>query len=300
MEALAYIRQHEKDFYRVEKDYHSGISQHFSHNDAQIQEYCGTRCYNSFNSANYVRFLKSIGEIHSNSELEARTTQGLINAPMALRLCAVKYILSVNDEAPYIAQGMTHVRSFNNIKVLKIDNALPLGVTYDQYITEAQFAKLNKTQKQRSLLQAIVVPDTWSEKLSPSMVNHAIADTSSITAQDSIKQWVQRLRQDTLAITAFKHNHIVGHITLPKPKILFFSIPCDKGWTMQVNGQKVPIQRVFRGLMGVELPAGAHQIALQFEAPYQRVGMFISLICLCLFLALIVRESVFGPKRLQT
>lgn len=300
MEALDYIRQREKDFYRVEKDYHSGISQHFSHNDAQVQEYCGTRCYNSFNSANYVRFLKSIGEIHSDSELEARSTIGLINAPMALRLCAVKYILSVNDEAQYITQGMNLVHSFNGIKVLKIDNALPLGVTYDQYITETQFTKLNKTQKQRSLLQAIVVPDAWSEKLSPSLSNHVIADTTSITAQDTIKQWVQRLKQDTLAITAFNQNHIVGHITLPKPEILFLPIPCDKGWTMQVNGQKVPIQRVFNGLMGVELPAGAHQIVLQFRAPYQCVGIIISIISLCLFLAMIVWKSIFGPKRLQT
>lgn len=299
MEALAYIRQREKDFYRVEKDYHSGISQHFSHNDAQVQEYCGTRCYNSFNSANYVRFLRSIGEIKSNNEIEARCTNGLINAPMALRLCAVKYILSVQDEAAYAAQDMLPLQSLNNVRVLKVNNALPLGVTYEQYMTETQFAKLDKTQKQRSLLQAVVVPDAWATGLSPSVVNYVMADTTSITAQDTVKQWVQRLQQDTLAISAFHHNRIEGTITLAKPKILFLAIPCDKGWTMQVNGQKVPIQKVFNGLMGVELPAGAHQIVLQFKAPYQRVGVIISLISLCLFLAMIVWKSVFGPKRLQ-
>ena len=295
-DALAYISQREKGFYRVEKDYHSGISQHFSHNDAQVQEYCGTRCYNSFNSANYVRFLKSIGEINSDSELESRATQGLINAPVALRLCTVKYILSNHDEAQYIAQDMTLVHSSNGIKVLKINNTLPLGITYDQYITETQFKKLNKAQKKRALLQAIVVPDAWSENLSPAIANQVIFDTTSTTAQDAIKQWVQQLKQDTLAITTFHHNHIVGHITLPKPKILFLSIPCDKGWTMRIDGKKTPIQRAFNGLMGVQLSAGVHQIEVQFKAPYQRIGMLISIISLWLFMAMITwthsRKSV--------
>ena len=295
MEALAYIRQREKDFYRVEKDYHSGISQHFSNNDAQVQEYCGTRCYNSFNSANYVRFLRSIGEIKSNSELEARCTNGLINSPIGLRLCTVKYILSTQDESAYAAQDMQLIQSFNNVKVLKVNNALPLGVTYEQYVTETQFARLDIKQKQRALLQAVVVPDAWSEKLPLAIANKVLSNTTGITAQDTIEQWVQQLRQDTLSISASDHNRIIGHIALSKPKILFLSIPCDKGWTMQVNGQKVPIQRVFNGLMGVDLPAGAHQIELQFRAPYQRIGIIISIISLCLFLSMIIQKSVFRP-----
>ncbi|HAK78029.1 MAG TPA: hypothetical protein DCM71_14240 [Runella sp.] len=286
-DALAYIRKHEKDFYRVEKDYHSGISHHFSYNDAQVQEYRGTRCYNSFNSANYVRFLKSIGEITSDSELETRTTNGLINSPMGLRLCAVKYILSTHNEAAYIAQGMTLVNSINDVRVLKMNNTLPLGVTYDHYITETRFAKLNKIQKQRSLLQTIVVPDTWSKYQPSSIPNQVISDTTHIIEQDTVAQWVRQLTQDTLAITAFNHNHIVGHITLTKPKILFLSIPYDKGWTMQINGKATPIQKVFNGLMGVQLSAGTHQIDVQFKAPYQRIGIVVSIISLCLLMTMI-------------
>lgn len=57
---------------------------------------------------------------------------------------------------------------------------------------------------------------------------------------------------------------------------LFLSLPYDEGYTARINGQKVPILRVFDCWMAVPLSQGENQIELRYRPPGLTAGLLLS------------------------
>jgi uncharacterized membrane protein YfhO len=83
-------------------------------------------------------------------------------------------------------------------------------------------------------------------------------------------------------MTYFSQNKIQGNITLQKDKLLFFTIPFDKGWKVVDNGVPLTMQQVNIGFSGVLLSAGNHDLELRFDPFTFRMGLIISIISLLL------------------
>jgi uncharacterized membrane protein YfhO len=132
-----------------------------------------------------------------------------------------------------------------------------------------------------ALLKAAVVEDADTAKyaalssFSPTDLpeNYLLTDLAADT--DSLKQ-------EALQITYFSQNKIQGNITLSKDKLLFFTIPFDKGWKIFDNGAPLTMQQVNIGFSGVLLSAGIHHIVLQYESAAFRIGIIVSIISLLL------------------
>jgi len=119
------------------------------------------------------------------------------------------------------------------------------------------------------------------EKISP-------ADTSVIVPPqkfnfDLYENFVSKLKEDTFKISEFKHSRISGSIELNKTKMLFFTIPYDEGWTAVINGEKTELERVNTGFTGIVLPAGKHQIILEYHPPFSQAAQAVSYISALLF-----------------
>ena len=62
-----------------------------------------------------------------------------------------------------------------------------------------------------------------------------------------------------------------------KNKLLYTSIPFDKGWTIKVDGKKVDGIKIFDTLIGIELEEGTHTIEFKYIPRGLYIGTFISL-----------------------
>ena len=93
VDAVNYIKQIDKSFYRIDKSYSSTPAIHGSLNDALVHNYYGTSSYNSFNQKNYINYFKTMGVISKVSESESRWAPGLINRFILESLNDVKYVL---------------------------------------------------------------------------------------------------------------------------------------------------------------------------------------------------------------
>ena len=82
----------------------------------------------------------------------------------------------------------------------------------------------------------------------------------------------------------FSQNKIEGSITLEKNKMLFLSIPYDKGWEALDNGKEIELKLINYGLTGMILVKGSHDIVLQYSPPYYVFGKAISLISIIIFI----------------
>jgi uncharacterized membrane protein YfhO len=70
--------------------------------------------------------------------------------------------------------------------------------------------------------------------------------------------------------------------------VVFFSIPCDAGWSAKVDGRPADIEKVNTGFLGLMLPAGKHSIVFRYFPPGLREGILVSGVALLLLLTYVV------------
>ncbi len=111
---------------------------------------------------------------------------------------------------------------------------------------------------------------------------------------------IDRLARDYLpagtAITLaqFGFNAAQVELTAPQPGQAVFNVFYFPGWQATIDGQPAAVQPVTeRGLLAVAIPAGRHNLHLEFaETPLRRAANLVSVLCLLLVGAL----ALTGPK----
>ena len=91
----------------------------------------------------------------------------------------------------------------------------------------------------------------------------------------------------------YDSHGFVSEIELPKPQLIFFSVPYSKGWTAEVNGKKADVERVNEGFMAVRAETGKNTIVFRYRTPYLAAGIIISI---CAAAALAVYVLLFRRK----
>lgn len=79
-------------------------------------------------------------------------------------------------------------------------------------------------------------------------------------------------------------NTVSAHYQANKDTSLFFTIPYDKGWTAQLNGKPVNLQKAQNGFMKIDVPKGKGQATLIFIPCGLKEGCIASLSGISLFL----------------
>jgi len=267
MEAIDYLKNHDKPFYRINKEYASGPAIHTSYNDAKIQGYYGTQSYASFNQKYYIRFLEEAGVIEKGVEFQSRWAPGITSRPFLHFTGSVKYNLTKTSNSQFLKFGYDSITQVGDVKILRNKYFLPLGFTYQRYLLLSDYRKLSDLQKQLVLLRAFVS----EEPVPPSvqkLTKFNLSDTTKTYTWDELSKDVQALKRDTLQTTRFSNNHISGNLELKETKLLFFSVPFDKGWHGTINGKKADLILSNVGFIGLLLEPGKYVVELFYKPPF--------------------------------
>ena len=98
----------------------------------------------------------------------------------------------------------------------------------------------------------------------------------------------EKLKQGQLNVTRFDETHIAGTVTAQEECILYTSIPSDKGWSVTVDGQKIPAESLLSledALLAVPLKAGEHTVTFDYMPPFLIPGALVSSATLLMLLA---------------
>lgn len=285
VDAVSFINGRDRQFYRVNKDFTSNPAIHMSFSDAQIQGYYGTMSYNSFNQKYYIRFLEEMNLIEKGNELQSRWARGLVQWPLLLSWASTKYNLRMHPDS---RMGLPEdsIASFGNVKVYQNKQFLPLGFTYTKYITLSDFQTLPQLNKVLTLFQAAVVEEPVDPLIKENLTPFKISDTTSKYTAVEYTRDVNALKLDTLNMTSFSENKIRGSISVDRTKLLFFSIPNDRGWHATIDRQPVKPILTNIGFIGLIVKPGEHEIELFYKPPYLNLSLYISLISLFAYAAL--------------
>jgi uncharacterized membrane protein YfhO len=296
VDAVRYLHSIDKTFFRVHKDYSSGMAMMYSFNDAKVQDFYGLTSYYSFNQKYFIRFLTEMGLIDASDEWQTRWVKPVLTDDRRLHsFVSLKYQLTKKPDLSWTKLGYDSVARVGDVCILKNRFYLPLGFTYDSYIPYKKFHSLPKDRKLILLQKAFVLDSGIAVKEHFPTVSDI--DTTEKYHVDKYASDIAKRKQDTLAIDLFRENDIKGTITVADRKLLFLSIPYDKGWRATVDGGPVAPILVNIGFMGLPLKKGTHTVELSFTPPYFFQGLLATIAGIVLYILIILTKLSLERRR---
>lgn len=308
--AVNNIKSFDSSFYRIDKSYDSVKSEYgliASDNEALVQDYRGLNSYNSNNQPNYVRFIQAAGifvrypnpnfpppkgaKPEDFKDANLNYINGVGDRYLLQSFLGVKYYLVKEDFKGKLPNYYQYVKTVNDISIYRNNFNLPLGMTFDSFITSKEFSKLGNSLKDLALLSFVVVDNPNEVK---NLINqNTINDLSKITSEKDVSNLIESRRKDAWRIISYKQDNITGEINVDQNKILVLTIPHDKGWTAYVNGHKAKVLKVDNGMIGIKLLPGEHVIELKYFPPGMSTGVIVTIVTiLLLIINIIFRKKI--------
>lgn len=177
----------------------------------------------------------------------------------------------------------------NAIPVEKTDGETVITVTEDSYVYASYGSRMANTvtadiggkRKTFTKCSHVYLLDLgWCK--AGTEIKLTCPDVSDLMIQayklnfDSLNAAYDTLNAQTMTLDEMSDRCVKGHIDMQTAGKLVFSIPCEDGWTLFVDGKETDKERFLNSLIGVTLEAGSHEIELRYETPGLKEGAMIS------------------------
>lgn len=195
--------------------------------------------------------------------------------------------------------GWTYYDTQNGFDIWENQYYIPLGFSYDYYITRTEYEQsVSESLRHLLLLKAVVVEDedagNWE-----GVLQHLNLDGVSYTEAAYYKDCLDR-RAVSCGSFSRDNSGFTAQITTGEERLVFFSVPWESGWSAEVNGQPAEVEKVNVGFMAVRVPAGASTIRFTYSTPGLALGALasgIGVVLLALYLLLAKRFGKAPPAR---
>ncbi|MCR4902901.1 MAG: YfhO family protein [Butyrivibrio sp.] len=169
--------------------------------------------------------------------------------------------------------------SQNGFDIYENSNYIPMGFTFDYYITESEFDTIDKKSADLNLVTAIILSDEDAQKYG-NLMTAVTADfmTSEVTEMDFATECYKRRETACTLFETSTNGFRAITSDLNKESLVFFSVPNSKGFTATVDGVETEIVTADYGLMAIDVPAGVHEIVVTYNPPYLFIGAVITLL----------------------
>ena len=218
----------------------------------------------------------------------------------ALRgLLSVKYLITTPEkQEDFLAaadDGWSYYDTKDGFMLYENENYVPMGFTYDYYITEESYETTVKNTRANLLMRALVLSEEDAEAYGKYLEKLPDAKLDDLWYDTYVSDCADR-RASACSSFRMTNSGFHAEITLKKDDLVFFSVPYDDGFTACVNGKEADIVRVDEGLMAVLAPAGENTIDFVYQADGYPLASKVSLAALAAF-ALYAGYFVWKKKK---
>lgn len=178
--------------------------------------------------------------------------------------------------------GWTLYDQQNGFYIYENQHYIPMGFTYEGYITRSELDELPERNRQLALLKALVVEDAQEGTVAvtlPHLDTGRMVFTQGAYAEDCAARADGAAKSFVTDKKGFSAT-----IDLEVGNLVFFSVPYEEGWSATVNGQPAEIIRSNVGFMAVKCPADM-DVNIRFE--YTTPGLFVGGCISCFTLLLL-------------
>ena len=193
-------------------------------------------------------------------------------------LLSVRYVLDVNEKKEIGQPGWkflntqlkmkadewddntnSFIKKNYQINVWENENYIPIGFTFDNYLTQNDFDTASQDNRDRLLLKGLLLSDKQIKKYG-NYFSHFSLNSYPDYSYDALVEDSAALRKT--AATYLKHDNtgFTSKIYSTKDTLAFYSVPWEEGWTATVNGKPAAIEKVDVGFMAVKIDGGKENI----------------------------------------
>ncbi|MBR5896242.1 MAG: YfhO family protein, partial [Lachnospiraceae bacterium] len=190
-------------------------------------------------------------------------------------------------------KGYSQVGTKNGFNIYENENYIPMGFSFDSYITEEEYAAIDATaqSKDRILPKYLIVSDADSEQVSK-VIPHAELVAYNMPSIKQFGEICAERRATACTDFAASDRGFTATANLETDNYVFFSVPYEEGFTAYVDGAETEIVRAQFGFMAVRVPAGIHAIEFKYIPSGLKRGMWLSLAGLVLLIIILIKNCL--------
>ena len=252
-----------------------------------IAMYWDMSCINCFHSivpASIMEFYESIG-----------ITRDVASRPDPSRyvlraLTSTEFVLVDNNKTDYDLHeiGYIHLGIQNGFGVWKNSNYIPMGFSYDSYMTESEYYDIeDETVREQLLVRTLVVEDEYGEAAGRIYPHYEYDADEELTYEGFTEACAER-RSESCSSFTYNDESFTAEYSAEGDELVFFSVPYDSGWSAEVNGEPAGIIKAGVGFMAVAVEAGDNTISFSYTTPGLYAGMAVTAVSAVAFASYLV------------
>ena len=167
-------------------------------------------------------------------------------------------------------------------------NYIPMGFAYDHYIREEDMPPVDIRDKENSsfgeedsqrlqmiTLKALRLSDEQIEKYGAGMTELSEELREDTSYETYVKDCEARR---SMAAYEFSPDGkgFTSRIDAKRDELVLYTVPWSKGFTASIDGETVPIEKVYGGLCAVYVPQGDHTVRFDYTTPGLKEGAVVS------------------------
>lgn len=246
----------------------------------------GKPSLNAFHSIVPSSVMNYYTKIGGERGVASRPNYGLVGVRA---LTATKYCITGADKPAPSMPSFEFIDTQLGYNIYENKSFVPVGFTYDSFITKGQFASCPKSLRDRLLLKGLLLEDADYEKyghLLPAYEQTGLFE-KVLTDEEYIKD-CELLADEVVTDFVYDSKGFSAKISTAKDNLVFFSVPYDEGFTATVNSVATPVLEVNGGFMAVPVPAGNSVIEFSYHTPGLNIGLIITIISAILLVTYIL------------
>ena len=257
-------------FFRVE-------TESTSTNYEMVWGYPTIHCFVSTVHPSIFTFYRQIGlirTVESTLPTERAGARALLSVQYYLENDLIKPKETIEEKGGLYGYEETGIN--NGYRILENKNYIPMGFTFDHFITESNYNSIaDREARDRLLVRDLILTEEQRVKYSDLMEEdrEILQEKMPDTVFDA--ECAARARSACEQFE-FTNEGFTAQAELKADDLVFFSVPYDEGFTARVDGVKTRIEKVDGGLMAVPVPAGRHSIEFTYYPKGLRAAYVIS------------------------
>ncbi len=266
----------------------------------------GLQTFNSVVTPSIMEFYPFVGvkrDVNSKPETSNYALRGLLSVQYTILPATEKE--NFENDAGFA--GWKFYKEQGPFVVYENENYVPMGFTYDRFVTMETLGRATAEERAPILMHAIGLDENQVEKyghlfqteMTPQPLTGEGEAYQLFNETMNFATYTQDCadRRSTAAYdTTADASGFVSHIKMDRENLVFFAVPYDPGFSAKVNGQPVEILKVSGGLMAVPAPAGDNEIVFRYQTPGFSFGASLTVLSISLLCLYLVLHMYFDPK----
>lgn len=250
------------------------------------------RAFHSVVPSSIMNFYSGIGinrDVASRVEIARYPLRGLLS---------VKYYFNEKEKDDIYIPGFEYISTQNDFDIYENKYFIPMGFTFDYYIPKAEFDKINNSSdKDIVLLKALVLSPEQVRLYSNVLTPLSESEQLGFYGEGEYFNVCEIKRENSAYYFEEDTRGFTAKINLESPKMVFFSVPYEEGFTATVNGKQAVIEEVDGGMMAVLCPAG-NEVTIRFNymTPGLKIGITVTITTVILLAAYVVVMRRISPS----